>query len=63
MSSSLQLGSFFNQILAKKKELNTCQDTGKKKQQINTKDNFWPVSFLWGKFFFIFTFNILKHFI
>lgn len=36
--------AFFNSILAKKEELMTLQDSGRKKQQINVKDNFWPVS-------------------
>ncbi|XP_053952876.1 mediator of RNA polymerase II transcription subunit 12 [Anastrepha ludens] len=39
-----KVGSFFNSILSKKEELLTLQDTVRKKQQINCKDNFWPVS-------------------
>ncbi|KAL9908703.1 mediator complex subunit kohtalo isoform 2-T2 [Glossina fuscipes fuscipes] len=39
-----KVASFFNAILAKKEELMTLQDTVRKKQQINFKDNFWPVS-------------------
>ncbi|XP_065362312.1 mediator of RNA polymerase II transcription subunit 12 [Calliphora vicina] len=39
-----KVASFFNAILAKKEELMTLQDTMRKKQQINCKDNFWPVS-------------------
>ncbi|XP_059617864.1 mediator of RNA polymerase II transcription subunit 12 isoform X2 [Phlebotomus argentipes] len=39
-----KVGSFFNAILSKKEELMTLQDTGRKKQQINLKENFWPVT-------------------
>lgn len=39
-----KVGSFINSILSKKEELMTLQDTMRKKQQINCKDNFWPVS-------------------
>ncbi|XP_017476437.1 PREDICTED: mediator of RNA polymerase II transcription subunit 12 [Rhagoletis zephyria] len=39
-----KVGSFFNSVLSKKEELMTLQDTVRKKQQINCKDNFWPVS-------------------
>ncbi|XP_012157623.1 mediator of RNA polymerase II transcription subunit 12 isoform X2 [Ceratitis capitata] len=39
-----KVGSFINSILSKKEELMTLQDTIRKKQQINCKDNFWPVS-------------------
>lgn len=39
-----KVGSYFNAILAKKEELMTLQDSGRKKQQINVKDNFWPVT-------------------
>ncbi|XP_067647915.1 mediator of RNA polymerase II transcription subunit 12 isoform X2 [Eurosta solidaginis] len=42
--TSNKVGSFFNAILSKKEELMTLQDTVRKKQQINCKDNFWPVS-------------------
>lgn len=31
-------------ILAKRNELNTLPDNGRKKQPINVKDNFWPVT-------------------
>lgn len=31
-------------ISAKRNELNTLPDNGRKKQQINVKDNFWPVT-------------------
>ncbi|GAB6019774.1 hypothetical protein CHUAL_001322 [Chamberlinius hualienensis] len=37
-------GAYFNAIIAKKNELNTFQDTGRRKQPINAKDNFWPVT-------------------
>lgn len=39
-----KVGSYFNQIIAKKEEIATLPDAGKKKQQINHKDNFWPVT-------------------
>ncbi|XP_055373234.1 mediator of RNA polymerase II transcription subunit 12 [Condylostylus longicornis] len=39
-----KVAAFFNLILSKKEELMTLPDTGRKKQQINVKDNFWPVS-------------------
>ena len=40
-----KVGAYFNAILAKKEELMTLPDSsGRKKQQINTKDNFWPVT-------------------
>ncbi|XP_013408893.1 mediator of RNA polymerase II transcription subunit 12-like protein [Lingula anatina] len=38
------IGSSLSAIIAKKTDLNTLQDTGKKKPIINTKDNFWPVT-------------------
>lgn len=38
-----KVGSFFNAIVMKKEELNTIQDSSRKKQQVS-KDNFWPVS-------------------
>jgi hypothetical protein len=41
---SLQVGAYFNAILTKKEELNTLPDTGRKRQQINPKDNFWPAT-------------------
>lgn len=37
----LQIAGNFNAILRKKAELNQMPDTGRKKQQINIKDNFW----------------------
>lgn len=39
-----KVGAFFNLIVARKEELCTLQDSGRKRQQINTKDNFWPVT-------------------
>lgn len=39
-----KVSAFFSGVLAKKEELMTLQDTVRKKQQINCKDNFWPVS-------------------
>ncbi|XP_020279147.1 mediator of RNA polymerase II transcription subunit 12 isoform X2 [Pseudomyrmex gracilis] len=42
--TAAKVGAFFNAILAKKEELATMPDTGRKRQQINPKDNFWPVT-------------------
>lgn len=42
--NSSKVSAFFNSVIAKKEELMTLQDTVRKKQQINCKDNFWPVS-------------------
>lgn len=39
-----KVGAYFNAILAKREELMTLPDSGRKKQQINPKDNFWPVT-------------------
>lgn len=39
-----KVGAYFNAILARKEELMTLTDSGRKKQQINPKDNFWPVT-------------------
>lgn len=39
-----KVGAYFNSIFAKREELNTLPDSGRKKQQINPKDNFWPVT-------------------
>ncbi|KAJ9575350.1 hypothetical protein L9F63_025700, partial [Diploptera punctata] len=39
-----KLGHIFNAILSKKEELNTLPDIGRKRQQINPKDNFWLVT-------------------
>lgn len=39
-----KVGSYFSAILSKKEELNTLLDSGRKRQQLNTKDNFWPVT-------------------
>ncbi|RWS26166.1 thyroid hormone receptor-associated protein-like protein, partial [Leptotrombidium deliense] len=38
-----KFGAFFSSLLSKKQELNTFQDTGRKKPQI-TKDNIWLVT-------------------
>ncbi|CAL4069283.1 unnamed protein product, partial [Meganyctiphanes norvegica] len=42
--TSAKIASNFNAILKKKAESNQLQDTGRKKQQINIKDNFWLVT-------------------
>lgn len=42
--SSNQIGAYFSSILAEKLKLNTFQDTGKKKPQVNAKDNYWLVT-------------------
>ncbi|RXM27437.1 Mediator of RNA polymerase II transcription subunit 12-like protein [Acipenser ruthenus] len=39
-----KIGAYFSSILAEKLKLNTFQDTGKKKPQINSKDNYWLVT-------------------
>ncbi|KAM3835504.1 LOW QUALITY PROTEIN: mediator of RNA polymerase II transcription subunit 12-like protein [Vipera latastei] len=39
-----KIGAYFSSILAEKLKLNTFQDTGKKKLQINAKDNYWLVT-------------------
>lgn len=39
-----QIGAYFSSILAEKLKLNTFQDTGKKKPQVNAKDNYWLVA-------------------
>lgn len=41
---SLKVGAYFNAIIARKEELSTLPDSGKKRQQINPKDNFWPAT-------------------
>lgn len=41
---SHQIGAYFSSILAEKLKLNTFQDTGKKKPQVNAKDNYWLVT-------------------
>lgn len=40
----LQVVAYFNAILARKEEISTLPDSGRKRQQINTKDNFWPAT-------------------
>ncbi|CAH0406083.1 unnamed protein product [Chilo suppressalis] len=42
--SATKIGQFFSSILSKKEELNTLPDCGRKKQQVNPKDNFWPAT-------------------
>lgn len=39
-----QIGAYFNAIIGKKDEINTLPDSGRKRQQINPKDNFWPAT-------------------
>ncbi|MGH0141441.1 UNVERIFIED_CONTAM: hypothetical protein FKN15_074225 [Acipenser sinensis] len=39
-----KIGAYFSSILAEKLKLNTFQDTGKKKPQIHSKDNYWLVT-------------------
>ncbi|KAM4772759.1 mediator of RNA polymerase II transcription subunit 12-like protein [Rhinophrynus dorsalis] len=39
-----KIGAYFSSILAEKLKLNTFQDTGKRKPQINAKDNYWLVT-------------------
>ncbi|XP_049485620.1 mediator of RNA polymerase II transcription subunit 12-like protein isoform X14 [Panthera uncia] len=41
---SEQIAAYFSSILAEKLKLNTFQDTGKKKPQVNAKDNYWLVT-------------------
>ncbi|XP_022706547.1 mediator of RNA polymerase II transcription subunit 12-like protein isoform X2 [Varroa jacobsoni] len=42
--TTAKFSTFFSGVLIKKQELNTLQDTGRKKQQINVKECFWPVT-------------------
>ncbi|KAK9870736.1 hypothetical protein WA026_008304 [Henosepilachna vigintioctopunctata] len=39
-----KVGAYFNAIIARKEELSMLPDSGRKKQQINHKDNFWPAT-------------------
>uniref|UniRef100_A0A8C0EQK9 Mediator complex subunit 12L n=1 Tax=Bubo bubo TaxID=30461 RepID=A0A8C0EQK9_BUBBB len=39
-----KIGAYFSSILAEKLKLNTFQDTGRKKPQVNAKDNYWLVT-------------------
>lgn len=39
-----KVGAYFNAIIARKEELSTMPDSGRKRQQINPKDNFWPAT-------------------
>lgn len=40
----LKISSNFSSIIAEKLKCNTFQDTGKRKPQVNQKDNFWLVT-------------------
>lgn len=40
----LQISSNFSSIIAEKLRCNTLPDTGRRKPQVNQKDNFWPVT-------------------
>ncbi|XP_062528646.1 mediator of RNA polymerase II transcription subunit 12 isoform X2 [Bombyx mori] len=42
--STAKIGQFFSGILSKKEELNTLPDCGRKRQQVNPKDNFWQAT-------------------
>lgn len=42
--SASKIGAYFNAIIARKEELSTLPDSGRKRQQINPKDNFWPAT-------------------
>uniref|UniRef100_A0AAR5PM52 Mediator complex subunit Med12 domain-containing protein n=1 Tax=Dendroctonus ponderosae TaxID=77166 RepID=A0AAR5PM52_DENPD len=39
-----KVGSYFNAIINRKEELSAMPDSGRKRQQINPKDNFWPAT-------------------
>ncbi|GIY30273.1 mediator of RNA polymerase II transcription subunit 12-like protein [Caerostris extrusa] len=39
--TATKFGSYFSAVLGLKQELNRFQDSGRKRQQINPKDNFW----------------------
>lgn len=42
--NTLQISSNFSSIIAEKLRYNTFPDTGKRKPQVNQKDNFWLVT-------------------
>lgn len=42
--TATKVGQYFNAIMAKKEELMTLPESGRKRQQINPKDNFWPAT-------------------
>jgi mediator of RNA polymerase II transcription subunit 12 len=42
--SASKVGAYFNAIIARKEELSMLPDSGRKRQQINHKDNFWPAT-------------------
>lgn len=44
LPSALQISSNFSSIIAEKLRCNTFPDTGKRKPQVNQKDNFWLVT-------------------
>ncbi|XP_060517503.1 mediator of RNA polymerase II transcription subunit 12 isoform X2 [Cylas formicarius] len=39
-----KVGAYFNSIISRKEELSMLPDSGRKRQQINHKDNFWPAT-------------------
>lgn len=44
LPSAFQISSNFSSIIAEKLRCNTFPDTGKRKPQVNQKDNFWLVT-------------------
>ncbi|XP_073983831.1 mediator complex subunit kohtalo isoform X1 [Rhodnius prolixus] len=42
--SASKIGAYYSGILGIKEEINTLPDSGRKRQQINPKDNFWPAT-------------------
>ncbi|XP_008193999.1 mediator of RNA polymerase II transcription subunit 12 isoform X1 [Tribolium castaneum] len=42
--SASKVGDYFNDIIKRKEELSMLPDSGRKRQQINPKDNFWPAT-------------------
>lgn len=42
--SASKVGDYFNGIIKRKEELSMLPESGRKRQQINPKDNFWPVT-------------------
>ncbi|XP_045472646.1 mediator of RNA polymerase II transcription subunit 12 isoform X2 [Harmonia axyridis] len=42
--TSNKVGAYFNEIIAEKEKFSMLPDSGRKKQQINPKDNFWPAT-------------------
>jgi mediator of RNA polymerase II transcription subunit 12 len=39
-----KVGAYFSGIITRKEELSALPDCGRKRQQINPKDNFWPAT-------------------